>query len=189
MTPPKIIGLCGAAGAGKDTVREMLEREHDYRGMAFADPIRTMLGALLAHAGMGPSWMEQRELKERAIPTLGVSYRELAQTLGTEWGRQLHPDFWLRVATLFVEDWTPDTRFVLSDVRFANEAAWVRQHGGEIWRIERAGLRPVRDHISERGNIQADRTLYNDSDMRDLQLQVRRLLQGYPQASEASQAA
>lgn len=186
-TFPKIIGLTGAAGAGKDTVRELLEQQ-DYRGMAFADPIRSMLGALLSHAGLGPSWMTERDLKERNLPHLGISYRELAQTLGTEWGRHLHPDFWLRVASLFVEDWSADTRFVLSDVRFANEAAWVRQHVGQIWRIERPGLRPVRDHISERGDIEADLVIRNHAGLDALQHQVQQALQGLGRVSATATA-
>lgn len=154
MTNPILIGLTGYAGTGKDTVRALLEQQ-GYHGLAFADPIRQMLRNLLINSGAGEEWMDNRELKEAVIPSLGVSYRHMAQTLGTEWGRNLQADFWLRIAGGYMADIASvpelyDTpRFVISDVRFANEAQWVRKRGGVIWRIERPGTAPVRSHVSE----------------------------------------
>jgi dephospho-CoA kinase len=50
MSKPFIIGLTGYAGSGKDTVRNILEAKHGFDGIAFADPIRDMLTALLESA-------------------------------------------------------------------------------------------------------------------------------------------
>lgn len=172
MTPFKLIGLAGLAGAGKDTVRDMLENEHDFTGIAFADPIRNMLGALLAESGFSTKWMFQRPLKEQPIEGLGLSYRHLAQTLGTEWGRHLQPDFWLRIAQSNIEHHrkTGARRIVISDVRFVNEAEWIKAQGGEVWIINRPGLAAVRDHESERqiAQIQPDRWLDNSGTLENL---------------------
>jgi hypothetical protein len=173
---PTLIGLTGYAGAGKDTVRAILERM-GYRGMAFADPMRAMLRALLAPLGLGDEWLTHRDLKEQPIPGLGVSYRQLAQTLGTEWARHQRADFWLQVAdrtmaqAMLTNRSERDVLFVVSDVRFSNEAQWLRERGGVIWRIERPGCNPVRDHVSETGMaaIKADKTLLNDGSMDHLQ--------------------
>mgnify|MGYP000225759508 CR=1 FL=1 len=154
MTEKKfIIGLTGYAGTGKDAVRSILE-ERGFIGFAFADPIRSMLRELLTSNGISDEFIDSRELKESIIPELGVSYRQMAQTLGTEWGRMLQPDLWLRLAGAYMADverntWAESTCFVISDVRFANEAQWVRDHGGVIWRIERPSAMPVRAHVSE----------------------------------------
>jgi predicted ATPase len=94
MTNTKIIGLTGPAGSGKDAVRDILE-DLGLIGFAFADPIRNMIRGLLTDNGLSDDWMDDRNLKERIIPALGVSYRQMAQTLGTEWGRGLRSDFWL----------------------------------------------------------------------------------------------
>lgn len=172
MTPFKLIGLAGLAGAGKDTVRDMLENEHDFTGLAFADPIRDMLGALLADNGFSTKWMFERPLKEQPIDGLGLSYRHLAQTLGTEWGRQQRPDFWLRIAQSRIERHrkTGARKFVVSDVRFVNEAEWIRAQGGEVWLIKRPGVAAVRDHESERqvADIVADRVIKNYTTLEDL---------------------
>ena len=171
-----LIGLTGYAGSGKDTTRALLE-EHGFIGLAFANPIRSMLRTLLAGSGISDAWMDERELKEQVIPQLGVSYRHMAQTLGTEWGRSLQPDLWLRLADAFMAEITESSNkshFVISDVRFANEAAWVRERGGVIWRINRPQAAPVRPHQSEIeiDSVEIDRTLHNTGSIDKLREQV-----------------
>lgn len=168
---PRIIGLTGTAGSGKDTVRRMLEDHHGYAGLAFADPIRAMLGALLAEAGAGPEWMTDRLLKEGTIPAIGTSYRHLAQTLGTEWGRSVEPEFWLRIASAKLDAMQDRGAklIVISDVRFLNESAWVKLLGGEVWRVERPTAEAVRQHASELiSHINPDRIINNSGTVADL---------------------
>lgn len=179
-TPP-IIGLTGRAGSGKDTVREQLVQCHGYTGMALADPIRAMLRALLVASGTGPEWMTDRALKEQPIPAIGASYRHLAQTLGTEWGRFIAPELWLRIADGYMRDIQRETfchmKFVISDVRFPNEAEWVRSQGGEVWHINRPGVEPVRAHTSESiEQIAVDRTVNNTGTLEDLAAEVARVM-------------
>ena len=178
---PHLIGLTGYAGSGKDTVRDALAR-HGYIGMAFADPIRQMLRKLFDQAGVAYGYMDSRELKESIIPQLGVSYRHLAQTLGTEWGRAVAPDLWLRIADGFIKDtnsagelWSDGVPlFAISDVRFANEAQWVRDRGGVVWRINRPQAAAVREHSSEEevGRIQVDAEIDNSGSLDELKLNV-----------------
>ncbi len=176
-----LIGLTGFAGHGKDTARSILE-EHGFIGLAFADPIRQMIRQLLDSAGIDTDCMDVRELKESTIPELGVSYRQMAQTLGTEWGRSLHPDIWLRLADAFISDCydadTFNTHFVVSDVRFPNEADWVRERGGVIWRVARPGIEAVRPHASESSVdlITPDLVIDNTGTIDDLHAAVERAL-------------
>jgi predicted ATPase len=179
---PPIIGLTGFAGSGKDTVRDILE-DMGFVGFAFADPIRAMLRELLSGSGLDDKWMECREFKELVIPELGVSYRQMAQMLGTEWGRSLHADFWVRLAGAYVADiqdqaFERGVNFCVSDVRFENEANFVRERGGVIWRIDRPGVERVRDHASERQieSIAYDTVVPNHGDFDELRVWVERLL-------------
>jgi hypothetical protein len=131
-----------------------------------------MVRELLASSGIDDAYLDERALKETIIPELGVSYRHMAQSLGTEWGRNLQKDFWLRLAGAFMRDQTDagESHFVISDVRFENEAAWVKQRGGVIWRVHREGLASVRPHVSESGidNIKPHRTIHNNGTPQDL---------------------
>ena len=166
-----LIGLTGHAGSGKDTVRAFMEQE-GFVGLAFADGIRGMLRKLLTSAGIDDACIDERTLKEAIIPEVGVSYRHMAQSLGTEWARNLHPDFWLRIAARYLAGQmnAGETHFVISDVRFTNEADWVKRQGGQIWRIHREGLAGVRPHVSESGidNIKPTRTIHNNGSTADL---------------------
>jgi hypothetical protein len=167
-----IIGLAGPAGSGKDTVRHILELSHDFAGLAFAEPIRAMVRELLTSNGCSDDYITNRELKETPIPGLGVSARHMMQTLGTEWARKcLAEDFWLKLAATYMADLRGQgyRQFVISDVRFANEAEWVRAQGGEIWMIERPGLQPVRQHVSECVQFSVDQMLRNDGTLADLE--------------------
>lgn len=150
-----IIGLAGNAGTGKDTAAEYLQDWHGFHRFAFADPMRAMLDGLLDCCGIDHAWLYERSLKEEVIPELGCSYRHLAQTLGTEWARELiHPEFWVRTAAvaLGLHDLPCSSpvhdRIVISDVRFPNEAEWITRMGGVVIRLHRPtpGVRP---HISE----------------------------------------
>lgn len=183
MTKPAIIGLTGYAGTGKDTVRQILERQHGYTGLALADPLRHMLTALLLQSGHSTEYITVRERKEEIIPGLGVSYRQMVQTLGTEWGRANHPDFWTRIAQgrldyLRTETFGPPA-FVISDVRFESEAAWIRSQGGVIWRVYRADAAPVRAHQSETemNRMMHDEIIPNNGTIEDLDVRVQQALE------------
>lgn len=169
----KLIGLTGLAGSGKDTVRGILERHHGYRGMAFADPLRGMLASLLKSAGHSPTWMIDREMKEREIPILGVSYRHLAQTLGTEWGRMVDPDLWVKIAASNIAGAESYEHHVISDVRFPNEVEWIKKQGGMIVRIVRPDVEPVRSHVSEAiSDLPYDYTILNASTIDNLKMAI-----------------
>ncbi|GAB1389891.1 MAG: hypothetical protein AMXMBFR78_11610 [Rubrivivax sp.] len=177
---PLLIGLIGRAGAGKDTVAGYLEDEHAFERIGFADPIRDMVLALFNRAGIPEAWASERALKEQ--PTgLGVSYRRIAQTLGTEWGRScIAPDLWIRIAALQLDQCVLQQHaVVISDVRFANEAAWIRQRGGVLVRVLRDGPPAAADHISEHelANLQVDHELLNHGGLETLFDQVERLIE------------
>lgn len=167
-----LIGITGYAGTGKDTVRCMLEQK-GFTGLAFADPIRTMLRSLLRSSGLSETYIDCRQLKENTIPALGVSYRHLAQTLGTEWGRTVQHDLWLRLAAAKMMTASRENsaaRFVISDVRFCNEADFVRNLGGQIWRVERQSAPSVRQHVSESeiDSLKVDQYIHNNGTLIEL---------------------
>lgn len=173
-----LIGLTGKAGVGKDTVAEIMLAHHGVQPYAFAGPIK---GAL---SGMGFSRAEYDKdgAKDAIIPDLGVSYRHLAQTLGTEWGRHIHPDFWLILAKRFVERW-PNDHIVISDVRFENEAKWIRELGGHVIHVRGPVRRPIAEgrggHVSEAGieALPGDLFLHNLASIDFLREQISTLME------------
>lgn len=169
---PPLIGLTGAAGAGKTSLAMHLEARHGFERFAFADPILAMLLALCNEAGIESGWATERIFKEAPMPVLGVSYRRMAQTLGTEWGRQmLGADLWIRVAQQRLDNARlHGAPVVVSDVRFPNEADWIRQQGGVIVRLVRSGTLKVAPHQSEdhSAGLAVEYTLLNNGSLQRL---------------------
>ena len=162
---------------------ERLRTCHGFEVSAFATPMKTMIEALLVELGIDYRWLFERELKEQPIPGLNVSARHLMRTLGTEWGRtHLGATWWVRCTeiALGMHGHTAATfhpvhdRIVLTDVRFPEEAAWIRSWGGVIVRIERPGQAaiPLATHSSELQPIRADRIVLNDGSLDQLHERV-----------------
>lgn len=170
-TTPLLIGLTGRARTGKTTAANLLANTHGLVSYAFADPLRD---GLMQIFNLSPCDFDD-ERKERTIDWLGRSPRELMQSMGTEWGRnQVHPDLWLLLAEQNLEflGQTNDnaTGFVISDLRFENEADFVRKRGGIVLHLLRPSAAEVSPHISETGiGIQDnDLFLHNDGSIEDL---------------------
>lgn len=143
-----IIGFSGPANSGKDTAAQYLSSiEPRAFSMAFADPLKR---AVIEMFSLDYDAFSDREIKERPIPALEKSPRQLAQIIGTDIVRAIHPDAWLiamdrRLTGLHLA-------LLLTDLRFENEAAWVRGNGGAVIHIIRPIARWQPDgHESERG--------------------------------------
>jgi hypothetical protein len=176
---PILIGLAGRAGVGKDTVAEQL-CDAGFVRFAFAEPLRQMLGAHLKLHGFDSYWMDDRRFKEAPLDMLGRSVRQHLQTLGAAL-RQDDPDYWVRCLALragLVDGRQPASdRIVISDVRYRNEASWIRSRGGRIVRVLRH-VDPVADHESERqvDHMAADLSICNNGTLDDLRAQVAQVL-------------
>lgn len=175
----RLIGIAGKAGSGKDTAGEHLVEHHGFKQYAFANPIRAMLAALGAFPA---SDLIDRETKEVVIGWLGKSPRQMAQTLGTEWGRELvHPQLWVLMAQRRWEAaQAAGEDLVITDVRFENEVLWVKEQGGQVIALERSGIAAVSAHASELFDISAfaDVVISNNGTINTLKASVDHALAG-----------
>lgn len=157
MTLVPLLGVHGKAGVGKDTAATLLRSRLGYEALAFADPLKAALNELFGWSY--EQWLD-REWKEAIQGDIGISPRRAAQLLGTEFARRMiRPDIWLiladrkikrlKVLSSFDEFGTPP--IVVTDVRFDNEAQWVRDRGGRVLMIHRQASPTVAAHSSEAG--------------------------------------
>ncbi len=139
-----IIGLAGGKGCGKSTVAKIIAKRYGYEQISFATPIKDMLRVL----GLGDAELYDPVIKEIPLDEYGKSPRELLQSLGTEWGRMLvSGDVWIQALKKQLD---PQTNYVIDDVRFENEAIFVRERGAVI-HVERHSIINEDSHISEAG--------------------------------------
>lgn len=143
-----LIGLTGLAGSGKTTVASLLATNGKRPAVTLklAQPLYDMQQYIYQRAGL-----EQPATKDR----------KLLQYLGTEWGRGIDQEIWLKVWTrdyLELRERRPDALIVVDDVRFDNEAQLIRSFGGRVVQVMAdAGARARRlnqdvpSHASENG--------------------------------------
>lgn len=150
----KLIALYSPVmGCGKSTAAQYLDEKHSFLRMSFAAPLKGMLYELLTHS-MGFDSCDVQEMlhgsdKERPIPGLEpLTTRTLAQTIGTDWGRKLDPDFWVKIMAARLKRCSFD-RVVIDDMRFPNEYDLVVKLGGLPVLLIRPGAQATNNHPSE----------------------------------------
>jgi hypothetical protein len=138
MKKPFKLAFCGRSGSGKDTAADYLSRHFTFRRYALADPVKAAVFAAF------PCFDFSKYGKNEPIPELdGRSQRELFQTMGTEWGRNMvHPDMWIDGLIRRIrhaEEKNPNYRpsIIVTDVRRENEAQRLADEGFYIVKIVR----------------------------------------------------
>jgi hypothetical protein len=148
---PRIVGLIGRKGAGKDTAADALMVK-GYENIKFAGALKDMLRTLLFYQGLEYETIERMvegDLKE--VPTdylSGQTPRWAMQSLGTQWGRELiAEDVWVNSA---IKRAVGGGEVVITDVRFPNEKEAIEKVGGVVIGITADWIEPVEgEHESE----------------------------------------
>lgn len=150
----KYIGLIGLAGSGKDTAAEALWGRN-FQRVAFADRVKNIAFEF--------GWDGLKD--ERG--------RKLLQDIGMA-GRAYKESIWIDYVD---EEAVGFGSHVFTDVRFRNEADYIRGLGGIIVRIVRPGIISG-NHESElkQSEIPADIEIVNDGTIEDLHNKIRNLI-------------
>jgi hypothetical protein len=142
-----LIAITGKAGVGKDTLASLMWEQTGGVSLAFADPIK-LACQVVFNLSEAQTW--EREEKEQIDPRWGLSPRQMFQKF-SELKTWAGPDVWVKRLEQRLALLPPDTSIYITDVRFEDEAAWVREQGGTIIHLTRPGVAPVNSHVSENG--------------------------------------
>ncbi len=211
-----IIGICGFIGSGKDTVADYLVNFHEFRRESFASTLKDAVSAVFGwdRTLLEGRTKEAREWREQVdpwwaerldMPTL--TPRWVLQYWGTEVCRKaFHDDIW--IASLENKLRNSKDHVVISDCRFPNEIASIRNAGGKIIWVKRGELpewyqyaiaanqlgsnmamnelKMRKIHASETAWVgtEFDRVIENDGSIEDLYKQANSLLTDRPASSE-----
>lgn len=145
------------------------------------------------------TFKEFKEAFDKVFPTVDISYHKLRymwgvldilrmnkddnisprmmyQWFGTECMREIvHDDIWLQLI--------PNVKgevVLIPDIRFPNEAAYLREKGSLI-HVKREGVSEVATHISEQGIpfMEGDITIDNNGSLSDLRSSVEQYIKEY----------
>jgi hypothetical protein len=161
MSNPVILGIIGAKGAGKDTLAAMLA-QHGFERLAFADALyrevadaysvtveslqvretkETWQSRLSPAHSSNPEFVAfcMRYLAREGRLELGsdepMSPREVLQQWGS-FRRVGDPEYWLKqVENILRAPENEGRRYVITDVRYTNEADMVEAMGGILVRV------------------------------------------------------
>ena len=186
----KYIGITGVAGSGKNAVAEILEHElgtfkgdYDYtaRIIPLAKPLKEAIAALF---DIPATVLEDREVKESKEKLTGLTYRKIMQLFGTEFVRvHFGSDFWTKRLDQVVKEGEENFYLeyvIVPDVRFQNEADFIKSKGGVLLKVVRPDnpFAIESSHASEAevNSIQADYVISNISDLGQLENKVLSLI-------------
>jgi hypothetical protein len=165
-----IIGVCGFIGSGKDTIADYLVGFHGYRRDSFAGTLKDAVAAVF---GWDRELLEGRTPEARAwreqvdtwwatrLDMPHLTPRWVLQYWGTEVCRKaFHDDIWIAALEARLSRRSDNT--VISDVRFPNEIASIRNAGGKIVWVKRGELPEWYDIAveSNSGNFDHMKTAY-----------------------------
>lgn len=139
-----LIGLTGVAGVGKTTTAEAVVQITGGTVLRLSEPLKWFAEGFALRYGNQRhrrNSATDAETKDKVIPSLGVSMRDLQIGLG-EGMRSIMPDFWvniLRTKLLNTGDRTAGTTFpvtVVDDIRRQNEYDLIHSLGGVVVDIQ-----------------------------------------------------
>lgn len=187
-----VIGLAGPKGCGKDLACQLIIQSFDgnWERVAFADPIKNTV-ANLFHIGRDL----KRDLKQqfqaqtldtiKRLQTVSLIDNNTGQRYGEFTGRDLIRDIGMLMRgyddTQFNDyvknkiESNPNTNWIITDVRFANEIELVRQLGGKIIEIHRPGY-SYDGHITESGVVKGDYHVFNNGTVESFKQQLEAVM-------------
>jgi hypothetical protein len=130
-----IIGISGKIGSGKDTLAGLIIKNAPHRHFKiakFADKLKQICSIL---SGLPIGDMYSEEGKQKFLTQFNLTVGELQQKIGTEVMRDsFDTNVWVKA--LF-GSYDPDRdNWIITDVRFPNEADACVQHEAFMFRIE-----------------------------------------------------
>lgn len=166
-----VVALTGLARAGKDSVADILVRDHGFSKMSFAAPLKRMMRNLNPIVGFESSGCAECDYEDCEINNLvpvylqdlydrgmteddmkaseyGDEVRRLWQRFGTDVMRAEQDDYWIQKAKEDLLESGYD-RVVFTDCRFPNEADMIYELGRRVELHEAfGGMWSVTNHTS-----------------------------------------
>ncbi len=185
---PALIAVHGFKQSGKDTFAELCVSEYGYTRVAFADRVKDAVAVIF---GVPKSILYGSDVDKQSLSPVKwtdltisrpvqdhpeyLSVRELLQIFATEICREKCPSIWYRFLLI-----PPDQKIVVSDLRFENEAVFLKEKGAVFVKVKRPQAQAT-GHASEMGlpDEEMDYIVSNDGSLDAFLANGRRIMDGF----------
>lgn len=175
-----LMALTGYGTAGKDEFADTLVEQFGYVKMGWSDPLYQLALVIDPDLVVGKwLWWDKKERLSSIAGRLGwtkaketPAVRQFLQVLGTEGVREcLGQDAWISASLPKIRRLIKEgENVVITNCRFENEGAVIKELGGWLIRVTRPGVGPVNNHVSDAGLVfdMTDFEIANDGTIEDL---------------------
>jgi len=176
-----LVGICGKAGAGKDTVGDYLIKSHGFKKIALADPIKRLVKDVFA---LDDHTVYDRVAREQPLKNWpNWTVRKLLQFIGTELFRENIDDaIWVKSLWYRIQD-DKSNNYVVTDIRFPNELQFFKSNAKKGEFVCLKVVRPGCDgkvgltgHASEAYDLDGDFEIINDGSFEVLYNRVDQIM-------------
>jgi hypothetical protein len=140
-----IIGVGHAAQVGKDSFGAACVKYHGFKRLAFADALKD----LVYDTDRGVRHIVDRIGWEAAKAAYPLRVRQGLVDVGLAARKHLGADVWLNAVAQQIDHDDPAIDYVITDVRYPNELAWILNAGGIAVKINRPGYGAL-DDVADR---------------------------------------
>ena len=168
-----IIGITGRKRHGKDTLGDYLVSNYGYTKIGFADALKEGCRHIF---GFNDDQLYGNS-KEIDDAFWKASPRKVLQYVGTDLFRdqlscvlpEVKDDIWVKVVEKTILQ-NPDKKYVITDVRFNNELAFIKKYNGLTIKVQRDSINKTDAHISESfiDELQTNYTIKNSGTIEEL---------------------
>lgn len=181
-----IIGITGRKYNGKDTLGKLFVDEYGFKQLAYADPLKDVCKIIFGFTDEQLYGSKKEELDNFWKITPRTALQFVGTNLFREQSIKLLPyidkNIWVEVMKKkILDEWekNPSTKFVITDIRFQNEAQLVKDFNGIVIRVTRNIMNTnIDNHASEAmiDNLDVDYDVTNNESIEKMYLNVKKCI-------------
>ena len=177
-----LVGICADVPQSGKTSAAKTFIQAGWQHLSFGEPVKLTLACFLQAIGAKGQIADYLwgAKKGSIIPEIGITGGALMSSFATDYVRDMvNPDTWLGAMKKQIDGLPASVNVVIDDLRFVNEADWIKANGGYIIHIYRPDAPKHNRSIKSEGllwDYPHDFRVINDGTLVDLDIKIGQIL-------------